>query len=171
MATYFGFMREYGKRKEREDSDGSEDSGEEEGEDDDSLPTVSGRKLNYPEELAAPRRKKKKKRGEDPYKHLGPIGYTRNTWMHAPKSSEFKSAQNLLLGFHVKKSAMLELARRMILAESLGGLPRDCDNDSLVSTEKFFYKKGKAPDRTHNMEIHEANRPIFDVSEYNIFKQ
>ena len=160
MATYFGQLRSFGKRKrEKEEEEEESDSGE----DDDSLPTVSGRRISYPQELATPKAKIKRKRG-DPYAHLGPIGYTRNTWRS--RGGPLQQAQNLFLGFHVKKSARLELARRLILAESLGGLPRNCDADSLVSKQDYFYKSGEAPDRTHNLEIHEANKPSFDVSEY-----
>lgn len=170
MATYFGLMRNYGKRKKkhltRQDEDDDEDEGDEE---DDSLPTVSGRKISYPEELSIPREQKKRKVGDDPYKHLGPIGYVRNTWRS--QGGPLQQAQNLFLGCHVKKTALSELARRMILAESLGGLPRNCDEDSLVSKEGYFYKKGKAPDRTRNMEIHEENKPVFDVSNFKLFNK
>jgi len=150
-------MKTYGKtRVIAETEEGGEDDDEEEMD----LPTNSGRGLKYPEELAFPTQKKERTT-QDPFQHLGPIGYTRNTWRS--KGGSFQKAQNTYLGFHVKESAKKELARRLVLAESLGGLPRDIDKDSLVSDEKYFFKKGKAPDRTKNMEKHEKNKPMFSL--------
>lgn len=119
--------------------------------------------MAYPWDLAVPvQAVTHNNKTNDKYAHLGPISYTRNTWRG--RKGPLQQAQNLYLGFHVKKSAMMELARRMILAESLGGLPRNCDEDSLVSKEKYFYKSGKAPDRTRNYSKGQKNKPYLDLS-------
>ena len=92
------------------------------------LPTkIPGENMSYPEELRydyTPSR-----RNKDDFSHLGPIGYTSNTWRS--RDDGIKDIQNLMVGFHIKKSIMLEMTRRMILAESKGGLPKDIDKDSL----------------------------------------
>lgn len=151
--SFFSTMREHGRTTTKfsamDGRAGEEDDEEEEEDEDDTLPTVSGRGLNYPEEITYPTQPRESKT-EDPFQHLGPIGYTRNTWRS--RGGPYQQAQNLFLGFHVKSSAMKELARRMILAESIGGLPRDIDEDSLVSNEKYFFHSGQAPDRTRNLE-------------------
>lgn len=146
--AFFKEMQAWGRAHKNESFSALDPEGEEQSEpDDDTLPTVSGRELKYPWEITYPIQPVRTQ-SVDPFAHLGPIGYTRNTWR--TRGGPYQQAQNLLLGFHVKASGMKELARRMILAESIGGLPRDIDKDSLVSKEKYFYHSGKAPDRTRN---------------------
>lgn len=138
----------------------TDDEKEQEEEEGDLLPTVSGRTLSFPEEISYPRKVKEKKRDQK-YAHLGPIGYTRNIWRAA--DGDLKKVQNIWLGWHAKKTVMYELARRLVLAESLGGLPRDIDRDSLVSTQTGYYDKGRAPDRTKNRERYESKKGYFDI--------
>ena len=121
------------------------------------MPTVSGRQVLYPIELAVPTYAKTYTTS-DPYKHLGPIGYTTNTWR--TKEGPLKIYTNLYMGFSRKKSGNREEARRIILAESKGGLPRDIDADSVVSKAAGYFFDGVGPDRTQNMKIHRRRNPV-----------
>lgn len=150
-------LKRYGQKKSEEEGQGAQTESE-------NLPTRSGREISYPEELrtSGVDGRTRQARGPpdvppvDPYEHLGPIGYTANTYKHptSGKSNPLVEIENTHLGFSYKASVAKELARRMILAETPPGLPDDIDDDSLAETAEGYYQDRKGPDRSRNYEIH-----------------
>ena len=102
----------------------------------DFLPTKSGYAVRYPDNMRVPV-ERPIKTSADPWSYLGPIGYTGNTWR--ARKGELNTLLNIHMGFHVKKTVIKELARRLVLTESKGGLPEDIDDDSFASTAEAYY--------------------------------
>ena len=71
----------------------------------------------------------------DPYKHLGLIGYTRNTYQF---SGPTKDEVNQYGGQHMKKTLWLEEMRRRIIANR-EGISSDVDKTSIAGTGGAFY--------------------------------
>lgn len=132
------------------------DTGAETPSEEHAMPTVNGKTVSYPFDLTVPA-KSRRYSTVDPYEHLGPIGYTTNTWRN--KEGPLKIYTNLYLGFSMKPSARREDARRLILAESIGGLQKNIDEDSYVSKAQYHYLDNKGPDRTQNMVKHRRKNP------------
>lgn len=106
----------------------------------DTLPSSDGSQLKFPRQLLVPLEKQEKTgKDDDPFSFLGPIGYTMNSFRG--RKDRLWKIHNLYSGGHVKKTVMLELARRLILAESLGGLPSDIDDDSLVGDGDLHFDR------------------------------
>lgn len=110
-----------------------------------------GEYTEYPQDFLRPF-KKQVRSLTDPFGYLGPILYTSNTFINKGKS---KDNNNLLMGNHMSKTHVFENARRLILAESPGGLPNDIDDDQIQQTAEAYYFDHVGPDRTQNLLIHE----------------
>lgn len=116
-----------------------------------SLPLSEGRYVDYPTEYLHPV-KLPHRNPSDPYAYLGKIRYTGNSWT---AKGPTKDIRNLLFGNHMSHTYMAEMARRMVMAESPGGLPSDIDADSLAGKKTLWYEDGEGPDRTQNQIIHD----------------
>jgi len=114
------------------------------------LPT-DGDQVEYPDEYLLPVTFPPRN-PDDPFAYLGPIRYTGNSWTSRGTT---KDLNNLLMGNHMNKTCRFEEARRLVLAESPGGLPPDIDNDQLTGTRQAYYEDNQGPDRTKNQMLHD----------------
>lgn len=72
---------------------------------------------------------------QDPFKHLGRIGYTRNTYTFKGNP---KNDHNTYGSQHMKKTLWLEEMRRRIIAEKVGISPQ-VDETSIAETGGAYY--------------------------------
>ena len=77
---------------------------------------------------------------EDPFQHLGRIGYTRNTYQF---SGANKDENNIFGSQHMKKTAWLEEMRRRQYAEKYG-IDAEIDKTNVAGTAEAYYLR-KAP--------------------------
>ena len=75
---------------------------------------------------------------EDPYAHLGPIGYKRNTYQFR---GENKKDNNIYGSQHIKKTCWLEEMRRRVIAERQG-ISSAVDETSVAGKAELFYLQG-----------------------------
>lgn len=95
-------------------------------------------RVRYPEQLNEPTTPQHR-RSNDPYAHLGRIGYTRNTYQFRGATA---SDNNIYGSQHMKKTAWLEEMRRKILAEE-HGISADVDKANISGTASAYYLRQK----------------------------
>lgn len=72
---------------------------------------------------------------DDPYQHMGRIGYARNTYQFRGTN---KDDNNIYGSQHMKKTLWLEEMRRRIIAEQ-HGINADVDETTIAGTASAFY--------------------------------
>lgn len=101
-------------------------------------------RLKYPEEFDK-HPQNVKTNPNDPYAHLGRVGYTRNTFQFRGVN---KDENNIYGGQHMKKTAWLEEMRRRIIAENQG-ISADVDDTCISGTGQAFYLKTREKKNTY----------------------
>lgn len=74
---------------------------------------------------------------QDPWQHLGRIGYKRNTYQFRGPE---KDVNNIYGGQHMKKTLWLEEMRRRIYAEKCG-ISAEIDESNIAGTAEVYYIK------------------------------
>jgi hypothetical protein len=90
--------------------------------------------LKYPQQLEKHHNPVSYNR-EDPYAHLGRIGYRRNTYQFRGPN---KDDNNIYGAQHMKKTAWMEEMRRRLISEE-HGITAEVDESSLTGTADAFY--------------------------------
>lgn len=90
---------------------------------------IDQRRVEFPSQLYKPQRQVVRGQG-DPYAHLGPVGYTRNTYAFHGADKE---TQNIWEGQHMSKTLWLEEMRRLCIAEK-DGISSSVDDQSVAHT-------------------------------------
>lgn len=101
-------------------------------------------KLKYPEILEKHPRPISY-RVDDPYAHLGRIGYTANRYQFRGPNKE---DNNIYGGQHMKKTLWLEEMRRRIIAEQ-HGITADVDDSSIAGTADAYYLRSREKRNPH----------------------
>lgn len=91
-------------------------------------------RVQFPQTMDKPQQPKEYP-SNDPYKHLGLIGYTRNTYQFKGRD---KDDNNIYGGQHMKKTLWLEEMRRKVIAEREGISPA-VDDSSVAGTGAAYY--------------------------------
>jgi hypothetical protein len=112
-------------------------------------------KLKYPEELEKHPRPITY-RTDDPYAHLGRIGYTSNRYQFRGTN---KDDNNIYGGQHMKKTLWLEEMRRRIIAEN-HGITADVDDASIAGTAEAYYLKSREKRNPHYKQWSQTLNPF-----------
>lgn len=86
----------------------------------------------------------------DPFKHMGKIGYTRNTYCFRGQNKE---DINIYGSQHMKKTLWLEEMRRRLIAEE-HGISADVDDSSIGGTADAFYLEDRVISREKRNKYH-----------------
>lgn len=90
--------------------------------------------IEYPQRMRRPH-KPVVYMSDDPFAHLGKIGYTRNTYQF---KGEGREDNNIYGSNHMKKMLYWEEVRRRIVAEEIG-ISADIDETSIAKETSLYY--------------------------------